>query len=382
MRLPMLAALLLLLSAIPVVARASDADSVVARAGALACDKHVVILGELPSHGEARAFALKAEIVKALVKRCGFKALLFEAPIYDFVGLEPLWGKGTAQPRQLDQAIGKFWWARELGRWRQWLFQQAEGGHLALGGLDDQVSATSEFARSALPSLSAHLVAPEAAQACRASVERNLAWSYDAGHPFDSAEMDLLQRCTRDAALAAQGKPVVGPVGSEQVMAMNLAGYVGRQVESKTAMDRDAAMFRNLQWYLARLPADSKVIVWTATVHGSRQQGDRKDPPLGTLLQPLLGNALGVIGFTAAGGQSSMAGGPPKTLDPALPDSLERRALGSGADLAFLDKPALAKLGIVDSRLLGKFSRADWSTRFDGVIVVAEELPASFEARP
>ena len=43
----------------------------------LACRNDIVLLGELPSHGEAKTFGLKARIVQALVERCGFDALLF-----------------------------------------------------------------------------------------------------------------------------------------------------------------------------------------------------------------------------------------------------------------------------------------------------------------
>ena len=70
--------------------RALAASSATEQAVALLCDKRIALLGELPSHGEARAFAGKAAIVRALVDRCGYSALLFEAPIYEFVALEQI----------------------------------------------------------------------------------------------------------------------------------------------------------------------------------------------------------------------------------------------------------------------------------------------------
>jgi erythromycin esterase-like protein len=374
-------ALLMLLSALPVAAASIDASPVVARATSQLCDKQVVVLAELPSHGEGHAFAIKADIVKALVQQCGFKALVFEAPIYDFIGLESRWGKG-AQQRELDQAVGKFWWARELARWRTWLFEQADGNRLVLGGMDDQISATSEYARANLPSLTSTSVPKTAEDACRASVQRNVAWSYDAANPFDDAEKTLLRRCAEDAAMSAQALSGPGPLRGDQIMSANFARYVDRQTEQEGAMARDEAMFRNVLWYLAREPAGTKLIVWTATVHASKQQGDRSDAPLGTLLQAQLGKRLGVIGFTALAGQSSMAGQPAKTLTPTPPDSLERRAIGPGSELAYLDTSALAAMGPVESRLLGKLSRADWSIRFDAVIVVANEVAPTFEVQP
>src|SRR5689334_4530094 len=65
-------------------ARAQDAapsaDTLAERAAdrvaADVCDRRVVLLGELPEHGEARGFAVKARVVERLVTRCGFRAVL------------------------------------------------------------------------------------------------------------------------------------------------------------------------------------------------------------------------------------------------------------------------------------------------------------------
>lgn len=152
------------------------------------CDKQIVVLGQLPSHGEARAFAAKARIVEQLVHRCGFDAVFFEAPIYDFLGFQEAVAENRAAPVQLDRAIGGFWLTRELRPWRGWLFSQSTEGPLLLGGLDDQVSATSDYARATLPDLVAVSVPAQSAPECQQAVIRNLYWRYDAQHPFDEAE--------------------------------------------------------------------------------------------------------------------------------------------------------------------------------------------------
>jgi hypothetical protein len=54
--------------------------------------------------------------------------------------------------------------------------------------------------------------------------------------------------------------------------------------------------------------------------------------------------------------------------------------MSSGSSLVYLDAASLRSYGETESRLLGKFSVADWSGRFDSVIVVREEVPAEFEA--
>ena len=58
--------------------------SIITQVSDSVCGKEVVLLGELPSHGEARAFQIKAGIVE----RCGFDAVFFEAPVYDFLGFQ------------------------------------------------------------------------------------------------------------------------------------------------------------------------------------------------------------------------------------------------------------------------------------------------------
>jgi erythromycin esterase-like protein len=349
------------------------------QAVAALCDKRIAMLGELPSHGEGQAFRLKADIARALVERCGFDAVLFEAPIYDFVGMEHRWGTDSATRLQLDKAIGRFWWARELADFRRWLFDAAHAGRLRVGGLDDQVSITSDHARAALPGLVASSVPDSEEQACRASVERNLGWTYDATHAWDDEEKRLLQACSHTAARATDPAATRVADGEAARMLANYSGYVQRQAESPDVPDRDLQMHRNLSWYLERFPPDAKIIVWTATVHGAKRSGTSPHKPLGRWAHDQWDSQLGSVGFTAFAGSSSMAGRPPKPLDPASPQSLEARALEPDAPATYLDAAALAKFGEIESRLFGKVTVADWSTQFDGVVVIREESPATFE---
>lgn len=117
------------------------------------CQKQIVLLGELPTHGEAHTFDAKSRIVDRLMAQCGFSAILFEAPIYEFIGFERATAAGTATAGQLDNAIGRFWWTRELTPWRSALFEAATRQRVVVGGLDDQLSITSHDARASLPRL-------------------------------------------------------------------------------------------------------------------------------------------------------------------------------------------------------------------------------------
>jgi erythromycin esterase-like protein len=344
------------------------------------CEKKIVVLGELPSHGEARGFQAKARIVERLVNRCGFDAVLFEAPIYDFLGLQEALAEDRAVPAQLNRAIGGFWVTRGLSAWRRWLFDQAIDGQLLLGGLDDQVSATSDFARATLPGLVARSVPAQSASECQQAVARNLSWRYSAEQQFDEAERIRLQRCARVAADALARGTEHGVGAIEQVMIENLASLYDRQF-SLAARDRDEVMYRNLRWHNDRMPAESKFVVWTATVHAARQQGERENKPLGTWLSEEWGDRLAVFGFSAFSGQSSRAGSPSQPLPAAPPGSLE--ALTTIADTAwvYLNTSALREIGVVPSRLFGKFTSADWSVLFDGVLVIREEIAPVFEQR-
>jgi erythromycin esterase-like protein len=339
------------------------------------CRKQIVLLGEPPSHGEARAFGLKSRITDRLVAECGFSGILFEAPVYDFVGLQRAVETGTATPEQLDNAIGRFWWTRELLPWRRSLFEAAASKRLVVGGLDDQVSITSHYARETLPRLIAAGSSESTATQCRETVTRHVGWTYDAKNPFDEGEQLRLQQCARNAADAAATSRSLGP--SDRVMLESFARYAQRQ-QPGVAAGRDESMYRNLAWYLERLPKNSRVVVWTATVHAARRQGTLPEAPLGARAVERWGNRVAAVGFTAYGGFTSRAGRPASPIPDAPPESLEAAATRE-SPWALLDSEKLRALGRVPSRLLGKFVSETWSDYFDAVVVIRQEVAPTFD---
>ena len=93
-----------------------------------------------------------------------------------------------------------------------------------------------------------------------------------------------------------------------------------------------------------------------------------------------------MIGFTALQGQWSRAGRPSELLASLPPNALEARALtgraaGDSAGWAYLERATLRSFGSVPSRLFGKATIADWSTAFDGVLVIRDETAPTFEPR-
>jgi len=356
--------------AAPMTAAAQSADSlapIIAQVSDAVCRNDVVLLGELPSHGEARAFQIKAGVVERLIERCGFDAVFFEAPIYDFLSFQ--------NPEQLDNAIGRFWLTRELADFRKHLFERSRRG-LVVAGLDDQVSATSHYARSVLPALIRKALPASAATDCALAAERNLKWTYDAAHPFDAAEKERLRGCAHTAAAASTNLPP-----AERTMLENFASYAERQAGLPDAATRDDVMARNAAWHIGRLPAGSKVVIWTATVHAARTRGALTFEPLGALLARRWPRRVASIGFTAYAGQTSMAGRPPQPLAEVPAESIEARATDGQTPWVFLNAGALKTLGRAPSRLLGKVTTDDWSTYFDGVVIIRNEVAPVFEPR-
>jgi erythromycin esterase-like protein len=219
----------------------------------------------------------------------------------------------------------------------------------------------------------------ERAVECEATVARHLFWRYDARQPFDTQEQLRLQRCARGAADSASVRTRRHRGDTDSIMLGNLAGYVDRQVDASHAPDRDDALYRNVLLHAGRMPAGSKLIIWTATVHAARRQGELPHRPLGARLAAKWGRRVAVVGFTARGGETSMAGQPPKRLPEAPPGSLEARATAGEEAWAYANPSALRRIGRVPSRLLGRFTSADWSTYFDHVVVVRKEVAPTFE---
>jgi erythromycin esterase-like protein len=339
------------------------------------CQKQIVLLGELPTHGEAHTFEAKSKIADRLIAQCGFTAVLFEAPIYDFIGLERAADTRTATPALLDSAIGRFWWTRELAPWRRALFEAATRQRVAVGGLDDQVSITSHYAKDVLPRLVAAASSEGTATECRQTVSRNVGWTYDASNPFDEREQLRLQQCARNAADGAAAHRSLD--AGDRVMLDSFARYADRQ-RLGVASGRDESMYRNLVWYLERLPSNSRVVIWTATVHAARQRGSLSEVPLGARVVERWGDRAGAVGFTAYAGYTSRAGRPASPISEAPPGSLEATATSESA-WALLDSGKLRAIGRVSSRLLGTFVSETWSDYFDAVVVIRQEVAPTFD---
>lgn len=343
------------------------------------CNKDVVMLGEDAHHGSGATLETKAMLVRRLVDECGFSAVFFESPIYDFMDLERAFADKTATRVQVADAIGGLWsTTREADPLIAYLFERARAGSLRLGGIDPQFgSATSLYTQRRLADEFGAYLPDDRRKTCRYEIDRLGNWRYEGEHDYDDAVRARLRGCTDEIERAATQR---GDAAALRVarMALNLRRYIDMPASPFNA--RDQAMYDNLAWLRARLPRAAKTVVWCATVHASKADipGRPGAVPMGIHVQRALGDRAAAIGFSALGGGYAPMGSPEATLPPAASGSLEQRAFEApGGDLRYLDARKLAALGAIEARPLdyARPATANWAERLDGLIVLREERP-------
>lgn len=357
--------------------RAEPAPPLVALATQL-CDREVVLLGEERTHSAAASMAAKAGLARALVAHCGYSAIVFESAIYDFLHHERQLAAGQADPEVLAGAIGGLWAGTDaFAPLLSYLHSEAASGRLRIGGMDVQLgSATARYAQRELPGELVGPLPPESAERCLRTLGRHHRWEYDERTPFDEAERSRLGDCIE--AIGDQLVDTDGTPGTE-ALRVQLASYRDYLAMLAGQPDaRTAGMLRNLLWYRGRWPEGTRIVVWTASVHGAlgpTAAGART--PLGGRLREQLGSAVASVGFSALGGAHGR-GGDVRELGPAPAGSLEALALADpAADIGVLDHAALRAAGDKPARVLdlASWQRRDWSTLFDALVVVRTERP-------
>lgn len=348
------------------------------------CQRQVAVLGEA-EHGDARTETFKIALMERLVARCGFSAVMFEASFYEFVQLDRLRRGGQLlTPGQIATAVGGLWkFDREFQPLLPYLAQQLNAGKLRLGGFDfQQGGREQDFSNFGVVAELTGELPTEARERCR-TVMRDLL--FKGSNP---ARRTAAATClTEMAKLAPSADRDVRRERRE--MLANLTGYAAADPAQPGGYiaSRDREMFANLQRWLARWPAGTKVIVWTATAHAARAPHGHKDfagvQPFGGYLAQHHGRRVFALGFAAQSG-TTRGRTAPRVIAPAAPDSLEALAGPIPPDGAvFLDRAALARAG---ARPGGLFSHrplvADWSRLLDGIVVFPAEVAATDIRQP
>lgn len=139
-------------------------------------------------------------------------------------------------------------------------------------------------------------------------------------------------------------------------------------------------MYENLEWTIGRLPPGTRTIVWTATVHGSRQPLDGREV-LASLAVRRANSRIKSVAVVGASGEYAVPGGRTAEIASAEANSLEGRfARRQGEELAYVDGDALRRAGPMRSRVIsyGRYDEREWSEWLDGVLVVAVEAPPTY----
>jgi erythromycin esterase-like protein len=362
------------------------------------CGKRVALLGEPPMHGFGKTLEFKVEVARRLVDECHFSAFFIESGAYDFLNIQKHLKAGkTVTEAMVAAAIGGLWATREVEPLVPFLLARAQGGSLLLGGLDDQLG-RGTYAQQQMPADLVEYLHVDDKVRCLAILQKHTLWQYTSEAPYGPKDKALILGCLGEikGRLAPPPASASARVQGEHDRAMieNLKRYFARDfnedgppgVDPRTQgfNDRDLSMYTNFQWFMSRLKAGSKVIVWTATNHAAKDlsgvPGQEKFVPLGSYIRRDFKSDAFVLGFTAYSGTYAMARQTARPLLEASTNSLEGRALDkAGSDTRYLNPSGIRKLGSIPGRPLGPdFKTANWGDVLDGLVVIREERPPQF----
>ncbi|MBY0574935.1 MAG: erythromycin esterase family protein [Undibacterium sp.] len=348
------------------------------------CHKSVVLLGEDSGHGVGETLNIKSELVQILIDECGFSALMFESPIYDFMDLERALSAQSATSEQLADAIGGLWsMTKESDLLVSYLFEKARQSQLSLFGYDFQLGgATQLYAQTRLAEELTSYLHGLNAQQCQIEISRLSNWQYDEMTPFDEIRRKSLRICAEQIQRAVQ-KQNSGPSSSAALMANNFFRFVTALSEQGVDADqRELAMRDNIVALRSRLPKNTKIIIWGATVHAQKLRTITQTKNLAMDTIKLSDRDMAVIGFSALSGSHGRPKKSPTILVSAPEDSLEAKIFVGDklSQLRYVDHDQLKSLGSVSARAknLSSFEVNNWSQLLDGLIVLREERPPEY----
>ena len=360
------------------------------------CGKRIALLGEPPMHGFGKTLEFKVELVRRLVDECSFGAFFIESGAYDFLNIRKVLKAGqTVTPPMIAAAIGGLWANREVEPLIPFLSERVQRGVLVLGGLDDQIG-RGTYAQNQMPADLVEFLPADERAPCLAILQKHTLWQYTREEPYDEKNKARILGCLDRIGTGVSARPTADRE-TNLAMVGNVKRWLARDFNANAAHDpdprtlsfnlRDRSMYENFTWLMSRLPARSKVMVWTATIHAASDlsgvPGLETYVSLGSYLRREFKSEAFVLGFSAASGSYALGRQPAKPLDPAPLTSLEGQAVGtSGSDTRYLNSSQIRKPGRIAARPLGPdFLTAKWDDVLDGLVVFREEHPPHFSAR-
>lgn len=363
---------------------ASSAIDAVARD---VCGKKVVLLGEPPVHGFGKVLDFKVELVRRLIDACHFDGLFFESGTYDFLNIESVVESGKPVTADMIQAaIGGIWANQETERLIPDLLRGVQSGKLKLGGLDDQLS-RGTYAQRDMPADLVQYLDGKTKDECLSTLQRHTLWQYTDAAPYGAKDNARIVSCLDKIAAAASAahtkkaeRDLAMVSNLKRVLARDFPAPAPADVDVWSANERDRSMYQNFQWLRSRMPAGSKIIIWTATVHAAKDLNavpGNKRVSMGSFVHRDLGGRAFSLGFSAYAGSYAFGRQPVRTLPTAPDDSLEGRAFArNDLPARYFNRKDLRKFGVIAARPLGvDFKTAEWDKVFDGLVIFREEHP-------
>lgn len=360
------------------------------------CGKQVVLLGESPVHGFGKVLDFKVALTRRLITQCHFNGFFIESGIYDFLNIEKARNSGKqVTGKMIQAAIGGIWANQEVEKLIPDLLQGVESRKLTLGGLDDQL-ARGTYAQHEMASDLVQYLEGDTKARCLSALQRHTLWQYSSDSPYSPKDKARLIGCL-DQIEAAASKVHTYNAGRDCEMAASLKRLLSRDFpeppangideDIQSSNDRDRSMYQNFEWLNSRMPAHSKIIVWTATTHAVKDlnavPGDEKRISMGPFIHRAFGNRAFALGFSQYSGSYAFGSRPAQPLTVAPDDSLEARAFAEkGSTTRYFDLSELRKFGRVQARPLGiEFKAAKWNEVLDGLVVFREEHPPTVSRR-
>ena len=351
------------------------------------CDKRIALLGESPTHGFGRTLEFKVDIARRLIDECHYNAFLIESGAYDFLNIRTrLESGGTITQAMIAAAIGGLWANREVAPLVPFLLARVQGGALVLGGLDDQL-ARGTYAQNQMPADLVEFLRGDDRATCLEILQRQTLWRYTDDAPYGRGDREHILGCldkiqpNLSAAKSAVARDDAAAMIENLRRTFARDFMEGDDLETRSVNDRDHSMYVNFQWWMSRLPANSKVIVWTAITHAAKDlrgvAGEEKLVPLGSYIRREFKDDAFVLAFSAYAGTYGMARQPARALVTAPANSLEGLAFAqANSDTRYLDTKEIRASGRIAARALGPdFKTASWEKVLDGLVVFREERP-------
>lgn len=369
-------------------AEAAQAASALAAATRDLCGQRIVLLGENGFHGDGKTGAFKTDLVRNLVTECGFDAVVFEGSLYDFTAVNRAIRRGDATPEMLASAMGGLWnQNREVQDLIGFLFAQARDGRVLLAGMDDQLGSRGAFySLETMPLELAGFLPLDRREDCAVRLKQRIWSRYTAADPYNDARRAALRACLSEIDAVVATARLDDP--KDRAEYRSLIAAFGRALNHdvlgppQRIQARDRDMARNVEALVDALPADAKVVVWTANSHAARDASAyelfRDQPNMGHWLDIRFGTDLFAVGFTAAGGSYRYTVREARPIPAAAPGSLEAVALaGSSAEVVWVGSEALSALPPTVGSAFdhNQAATAEWGLVFDGLVVFRTERP-------